>query len=172
MVDQLRLGSALKVSRQYTRRFWRPEGLSGFTVSDLPFAVAWEATDSQPGADSDPGILTQFVTGDAAAAGAKLQDRKRITSFGAQLDRVYPEGVALSSSRRSTMAWADEPYTGGGYAVFAPGQFVPFWPVLRAPHGRMWFAGEHTETLAGYMESAVRSGQRVARSIGRPPPPA
>jgi monoamine oxidase len=68
------------------------------------------------------------------------------------------------------MAWADEPFTGGGYAVFAPGQFVPFWPVLRAPHGRMWFAGEHTETLAGYMESAVRSGHRVAGSIGHPPP--
>jgi monoamine oxidase len=170
MVDHLRLGSALKVSRQYMRRFWIPEGLSGFTVTDLPFAVGWEATDSQAVTESGPGILTQFVTGDAAAAGAKLTDRKRIASFGAQLDRVYPEGVASATSRRSTMAWADEPFTGGGYAVFAPGQFVPFWPVLRAPHGRMWFAGEHTETLAGYMESAVRSGHRVAGSIGHPPP--
>jgi monoamine oxidase len=170
MVTHLRLGSALKVSRQYSSRFWIPEGLSGFTVTDLPFAVGWEATDSQPVTASGPGILTQFVTGDAAVAGAKLRDRKRIASFGAQLDRVYPEGLASSTPRRSTMAWADEPFTGGGYAVFAPGQFAPFWPVLRAPHGRIWFAGEHTETLAGYMESAVRSGHRVAGSIGRPPP--
>ena len=170
MVAHLRLGSALKVSRQYSNRFWIPEGLSGFTVTDLPFAVGWEATDSQPVTASGPGILTQFVTGDAAVAGAKLRDRTRIASFGAQLDRVYPEGVGSSTSRRSTMAWANEPFTGGGYAVFAPGQFAPFWPVLRAPHGRIWFAGEHTETLAGYMESAVRSGHRVAGSIGRPPP--
>ena len=33
---------------------------------------------------------------------------------------------------------------------------------------RIHLAGEHTESLAGYMESAVRSGRRVARSIGAP----
>jgi monoamine oxidase len=42
------------------------------------------------------------------------------------------------------------------------------WPVLREPVGRVHFAGEHTETLAGYMESAVRSGHRVAAAIGAP----
>jgi monoamine oxidase len=31
---------------------------------------------------------------------------------------------------------------------------------------RMSFAGEHTESLAGFMESAVRSGHRVAAQLG------
>jgi monoamine oxidase len=170
MIEHLDLGSALKVSAQYRRRFWRDEGLSGFTLTDLPFGVAWEATDSQPGDASTPGILTQFVTGDAARSGARLAASERVRSFGGQLDRVYPEGAALRTGATSTTAWADEPYTGGGYAVFAPGQFLPFWPLLRQRHGHLWFAGEHTETLAGYMESAVRSGQRVAAAIGKPPP--
>ena len=65
---------------------------------------------------------------------------------------------------------ADERFTGGGYAVHHPGQFLRFWPVLRAGTGRIRFAGEHTETLAGYMESAVRSGHRVAHELGAPPP--
>ena len=169
MIERLNLGSALKVARQYRSRFWRDESLSGFTLSDLPFGVAWEATDSQPGSASSPGILTQFVTGDSAAAGARLSDAARIRSFQRQLDVVYPEGVALGTSRQATVAWANERFTGGGYAVFAPGQFASFWPVLRQPVGPIWFAGEHTETLAGYMESAVRSGHRVARAIGRPP---
>jgi monoamine oxidase len=30
----------------------------------------------------------------------------------------------------------------------------------------MSFAGEHTESLAGFMESAVRSGHRVAAQLG------
>ena len=168
MIHRLDLGSALKVSTQYRRRFWRGEGLSGFTVTDLPFGVSWDATDSQPGDASTPGILTEFVTGDAARAGARLSAAERIRSFGSQLDRVYPEGGSLRTGATATTAWADEPYTGGGYTVFAPGQFVPFWPLLRRRHGHLWFAGEHTETLAGYMESAVRSGHRVAGAIGKP----
>jgi monoamine oxidase len=67
------------------------------------------------------------------------------------------------------MAWANERWTGGGYAVYGPGQLAPFWPVLRRTGGPLWFAGEHTEALAGYMESAVRSGHRVADAIGPAP---
>jgi len=169
MIDELDLGHALKVSTQYDRRFWLSEGLSGFTITDLPFGVGWDATDSTPGGPERPGVLTQFVTGNAAKAGAALGDRTRIASFQRQLDVVYPEGRQDKSAIATTMAWTDERYTGGGYAVYAPGQMTRFWPLLRRAHGAIWFAGEHTETLAGYMESAVRSGHRVAASIGPAP---
>jgi monoamine oxidase len=169
MIDELDLGHALKVSTQYDRRFWLSEGFSGFTISDLPFGVGWDATDSMPGGAERPGVLTQFVTGDAARSGAALGDRARIASFQQQLDVVYPEGRPERSAIATTMAWADERYTGGGYAVYAPGQLTRFWPLLRQAHGAIWFAGEHTETLAGYMESAVRSGHRVAAAIGPAP---
>jgi monoamine oxidase len=159
----------LKVSTQYDRRFWLPERLSGFTVTDLPFGVGWDATDSMPGDAGRPGVLTQFVTGDAAKSGAALGDRARIASFQRQLDVVYPEGRRHMSGIATTMAWADERYTGGGYTVYAPGQMTRFWALLRQAHGAIWFAGEHTETLAGYMESAVRSGHRVAAAIGPAP---
>ena len=69
------------------------------------------------------------------------------------------------------MAWPNEQYTGGGYAAYRPGQMTRFWEVLRHPIGRIRFAGEHTESLAGYMESAVRSGHRVAAAIGAAPEP-
>ena len=169
MIDELDLGHALKVSTQYDRRFWLAEGLSGFTITDLPFGVGWDATDSMPGGAEDPGVLTQFVTGNAAKAGAALDDRTRISTFQQQLDVVYPEGTQERSAIATTMAWADERYTGGGYAVYAPGQMTRFWPLVRQTHGAISFAGEHTETLAGYMESAVRSGHRVATAIGRAP---
>jgi monoamine oxidase len=169
MIDELDLGHALKVSTQFDRRFWLSEGLSGFTISDLPFGVAWDATDSTPGGAERPGVLTQFVTGDAARSGAALGDQARIAFFQRQLEVVYPEGRQEEGGIATTMAWADERYTGGGYAVYAPGQLTRFWPLLRQAHGAIWFAGEHTETLAGYMESAVRSGRRVAAAIGTAP---
>ena len=169
MIDELDLGHALKVSTQFDHRFWLSEGLSGFTLTDLPFGVGWDATDSMPGGADRPGVLTQFVTGDAARSGAVLGPGARIAAFQKQLDVVYPEGTGARSGIAATTAWADEEYTGGGYAVYAPGQLTRFWPLLRQPHGAIWFAGEHTETLAGYMESAVRSGHRVAAAIGSAP---
>ena len=38
---------------------------------------------------------------------------------------------------------------------------------MRAGTDRIHFAGEHLEALAGYMESAVRSGKRAAAGLGR-----
>jgi monoamine oxidase len=43
---------------------------------------------------------------------------------------------------------------------------APFWPVVREGLERIAFAGEHTEALAGFMESAVRSGHRAASRLG------
>ena len=169
MIAELNLGHALKVSTQYRKRFWMAEGLSGFTITDLPFGIGWDSTDSVPGGSEHPGVLTQFVTGDAAAVGASQADNARIATFQQQLDSVYPEGMAERSGVATTVAWANERFTGGGYAVYGPGQMTRFWPVLRQAHGPMWFAGEHTEALAGYMESAIRSGHRVAAAIGRAP---
>jgi monoamine oxidase len=167
MVAGLDLGPAAKVITEYERPFWRDDGRSGLTVTDLPFGVTWDAADSYE--TGGPGLLTAYLTGDAAVALSELGDEQRITEVQRQIDEVYPEGRALRTGTSATTAWSNEPLTGGGYAVYAPGQVVPYWPALREPTGRIHFAGEHTEALAGYMESAVRSGHRIAREIGPPP---
>ena len=166
-VAGLDLGAAVKVIREYAAPFWTAEGFSGFTLTDLPFTVAWAATDSRVSAR---GIMTEFITADAARAAAAIPPRARLARFQAQLDRVYPEGKLLATPRAATMAWPNEPFTGGGYAVYRPGQLAPFYPAFRDGTGRIRFAGEHSSGLAGYMESAVRSGHRAARQIGVPPP--
>jgi monoamine oxidase len=165
-IGGLDLGNAAKVIREYAVPFWLAEGFSGFTVTDLPFAVAWAATDSEV---TVHGILTQFITADAARAAAAMTDADRMTAFQAQLDRIYPEGRPLVRPEAATVAWANEPFTGGGYAVYRPGQLGPFYAAFRSGTGRIRFAGEHTSGLAGYMESAVRSGHRAAAQIGPAP---
>lgn len=166
VIDGLDLGAAAKVIHEYDAAFWRAEGVSGFTLTDLPFAIGWSPTDSRPA--TTRGLLSQFITGDAAVLAASLSEQRRRTVFTEQLDTVYAEAALLQTGNVATMAWANERYTGGGYAVYRPGQMAPFWPVLRAGFGRFRFAGEHTESLAGYMESAIRSGHRIATSLGRP----
>jgi monoamine oxidase len=162
----LDLGHAVKVVRQYQVPFWTAEGFSGFTVTDLPFAIAWAPTDSEPAAPG--GLLTEFITGDAARDAAADHPDKRIARWSEQLDEVYPEGIPLATDGAATMAWRNEPFTGGGYAVYRPGQMARFWPALRAGFGRVRFAGEHLAPSAGYMNSAVVSGHHVAAGLGRP----
>lgn len=170
-IEGLDLGPAGKVTIQYTERGWAddPTGAtSGFTVSDQPFGIAWSPTDSYGDPDG-PGLLTAFLTGDGAEAAAAQPDGERIDDVARQFAEVYPQLEGLETRQRSTIAWANERYTGGGYAVPHPGQMAAFWPVVRTGTGRIRFAGEHTEELAGYMESAVRSGHRIAAELGAPP---
>jgi monoamine oxidase len=165
-INGLDLGDAVKVTREYERAFWNREGFSGFAISDLPFGVAWSPTDSRA---TVSGLLTQFITGRPARYAASLSPEARQREFFEQLDVVFPEGKRLATGRTATTAWRNEPYTGGGYAAFKPRQMAPFFSTIRDGTPRLRFAGEHTCNLAGYMESAVRSGHRVAQEIGPPP---
>ena len=162
-VAGLDLGAATKVVNQYRSAFWRAEGQSGFSMTDLTYRISWDAADSYPAA---AGLLTTFTTANNGLELAGLTDAARIARVRDQLAVVFPESPAELAGPAATMAWSNEPFTGGGYAVYKPGQLGAFWEPLRAGTDRIHFAGEHLEALAGYMESAVRSGIRAAKRIG------
>ena len=64
-------------------------------------------------------------------------------------------------------SWAEEEYTRGCYAGYMPpGVWSMYGPALRAPVGRIHWAGTETATVwNGYMEGAVQSGERAAAEI-------
>jgi monoamine oxidase len=159
----LDLGGATKVVNQYEHAFWRDRGESGFSMSDLTYRISWDAADSY---DAPAGLLTTFTTADNGRELASLAEEPRIRQVRAELATVFPESPAQPAGPAVTVAWSTEPFTGGGYAVYKPNQLRAFWEPLRAGTERIHFAGEHTESLAGYMESAVRSGRRAAAHIG------
>ncbi len=167
-IREVELGPAVKVVTEYTAPFWSAQQLTGFMLMDEPIGVAWAATDSYQSAH---GILAQFLTGSVALSASKMPEATRVRTYQAALDKVYPEGAKLRTSHVATMSWVAEPYTGGGYTTYRPGQMMRFFPAFRQGTARLRFAGEHTEALAGYMESAIRSGHRVAKELGTPPPP-
>jgi monoamine oxidase len=63
--------------------------------------------------------------------------------------------------------WAAEEWTRGCYgAHLAPGAWTQFGEALRRPCGKVHWAGTETSDVwNGYMEGAIRSGERVAREI-------
>ena len=162
-IAELQYGIGTKTILQYDRRVWRAQGFNGDVFTDLSFNTSWEATDQQSGRS---GILIAYTSGANGARFTRLAANKRVTTVAAQLGRVFP-GSRQHVVASATAAWAAERYTGGTYSAYAPGQMSRFWHALRSPAGRLYFAGEHTDTVAGYMEGAIRSGKRVASAIER-----
>jgi monoamine oxidase len=161
--DTLQYGFGTKVLLQYESRFWRRRGESGAILTDLKVQSTWEATNLQPG---ERGILTAYTTGRSGALYSSLGDGARILLAADEIDDVYPGSRALVRAS-ATQAWTNDRWSRGTDVAFAPGQLVPFWPLLRSPIGRLYFAGEHTDEFAGSMEGALRSGRRVAAAIAK-----
>lgn len=160
-IARLQYGVGTKTMLQYDARFWRPEGYSGDTYTELTVGTTWEATNRQRGS---AGILMGYTSGSAGAEFTALRGAERIATAAAQLDDLYP-GSADERIRARTAAWRTERYTGGTYTAYAPGQVTAYWRALRRPVGRIVLAGEHTDPYTSYMEGAVRSGRRAAAYI-------
>jgi monoamine oxidase len=62
--------------------------------------------------------------------------------------------------------WAGDPYSRGTWSFMRPGQIHEAWSALRAPAGRVHFAGAHTALhWPSFMDGAVESGHRVAGEV-------
>jgi monoamine oxidase len=156
-------GSIIKFHVIYNEPFWRSEDLSGMALTDCgPFRVIF---DGGPG-DSDLGFLVGFMEGrEAREANLKSEGERRNTILDS-LTTLFGSRAAESREYRDK-DWMEEPYTRGCYgAYFPPGTWTSHGSALRKPIGRLHWAGTETATkYAGYMEGAVRSGERAAREI-------
>ena len=63
--------------------------------------------------------------------------------------------------------WADEEWSAGCYGGrLTPGVWTQLGHALREPIGRVHWAGTETSAVwNGYMDGAVRSGERAAREV-------
>lgn len=62
-------------------------------------------------------------------------------------------------------SWGLDPFAGGGWAYFKPGQIARFGAAMGATHGRLHFCGEHLAVDARGMEGAMESGERAATAV-------
>jgi len=161
-VDELNYGSHTKVMLQYSRRFWLDEGFSGTVIDvDGPAGWIWEATNAQ---DGEAGILFTYTSGVYGDALNSTSRDEQIEFSVGRIDQIFPGSRDLLIAAEP-MVWVNELYTRGAHSAYGLDQLTEFWAAFRTPHGRMYFAGEHTDAFTGFMEGAVRSGQRVVRQL-------
>jgi monoamine oxidase len=153
-------GSSIKIQAVYPRPFWRDHGLAGQVTSDIgPIKLTWD--NSPP--DGTPGVLMGFAEGHNARVFGALSARRRRAEAIACFVRYFGKHAAHPRSYIE-MNWAAEPWTRGCYVGFTPpGVLTDYGPAIRAPIGRIHWAGAETSDFwNGYMDGAVRSGERAA----------
>jgi monoamine oxidase len=153
-------GYSIKIEAVYPKPFWREHGLAGQTTSDTgPIKLTWD--NSPP--DGSPGVLLGFVEGRAARQFGQLSARERRAQALGSFARYYGSEAA-NPIGYIEMNWAEEQWTRGCYVGYTPpGVLTDYGPWIRQPFGRIHWAGAETSDYwNGYMDGAVRSGERAA----------
>ena len=156
-------GVETKTMVVYERPFWRDEGLSGQSAE--PGSAAEVTIDASP-LHGTPGVLASFCFGRIAAQLDSLPaDDRRAAALAALSARFGPK-AATPIDLVETSWWREQWSAGCSMAHFPAGVLSRYGPLLRAPHGRVHWAGTETATYAhGAVEGAIRSGRRVASEV-------
>jgi len=156
-------GTLTKVAAVYDRPFWRDKGLTGQAVS-IDGLVSATFDDSPQ--DGGPGVIFGFVGGDSARTYQRmspLEGRDRVLG---EFAGFFGE-EARSPKDFFETRWTTEQWTRGcPVGIAGPGTLLAYGDQMRAPYGKIHWAGTETSTYwNGYMDGAVRSGQRAAQEV-------
>jgi monoamine oxidase len=163
LLRHLDMGQLMKCDAVYKRPFWRAAGLNGFGIADSGAVRAAFDNCPKPG---EPGVLLAFVGGSTwRQYGVRTKAQRRaavLQGFAAMFG-----DQALHPIDYVEHDWTRERWTGGGpVANYAPGTMIRFGKEIRKPHGRVHWAGTETSTYwTGYMDGAVRAGERAAIEV-------
>ena len=165
-IEAIGMGTNAKLIIPFDDPAWESRGWNGDGTSDTALGSTWQATMGQR---ADGVALTTLVGG---AQGARISgpDHGPATAASvaerlALVDRIAPGAGDAARSGAVVHAWARDPFARGSYSAARPGQDST-WPDLARPYGLVHFAGEHADDgYSGFMEGAVRSGQRAARQV-------
>lgn len=163
LTQRMPMGNVWKTYAFYDKPFWREEGLNGLSATNDGYVTV--TFDNSP-KDTSNGIMMGFVLGNQAKAFARLTPEERKESVLNSFARFYGE-KARNPVQYLDHSWAEEEFTRGCYAGLMPtGAWTSVGKALREPVGNIHWAGTETADIwNGYMEGAIRSGERVAKEI-------
>ncbi|HEY2769704.1 MAG TPA: FAD-dependent oxidoreductase, partial [Solirubrobacteraceae bacterium] len=156
-------GTLTKVAAVYDKPFWRDAGLNGSALSTGgPVSATFD--DSPP--DGSPGLVFGFVGGDYARSYNLMSPSARRAAVLQQFTQFFGSQAGNPTDFFET-SWSAEQWTRGcPVGIPSMGTLLAYGARLRAPVGRIHWAGTETSDYwNGYMDGAVRSGQRAAAEV-------
>ena len=161
LAQRMPWGSYIKCIAVYDEPFWRADGLSGEGVSDAGPATTTFDNCPPDGVARHPARVRQRRRGSGAPApGRRRAPRRRARGPGAPVRAEGPRHRSAGSSRTGrASATPAAARSASCPRACGPATAAP----LREPVGPIHWAGTETsEVWSGYMDGAVRSGERAA----------
>lgn len=166
-IRELHYVGSTKTGIQFKNRFWEKEGMyGGQTVTDLPIAYS-QYPSTRLGASGPGTMLASYTWGDDALIWDSLNSQDRLEYTLRNLAAIHGEQVYTEFVTGTSYSWIRNPYSGGAFTMFKPGQIKELSPYISSPEGKVHFAGEHASTLHGWIQGAIESGIRVADEINQ-----
>ncbi len=163
LMNRSSMGGAVKIFVRYERAFWRERGFSGEAASgDGPISVTYD----QCNEDGSNPCLMAFVGGKFARTWHQIDPQERQQIVTQRLARYFGD-EALKPLAYQENDWCAETFSGGApITLFPTGTLSVHGPALRAPVGRIHWAGTETaRQCMGFIEGAIESGQRAAEEV-------
>jgi len=163
LLQRMPMGALMKCDAVYDKPFWREDGLSGSGLNTTG-AVRTSFDNSPP--DGSVGVLLSFVGGSTWQQYGLMTKAKRRQAVLEGFAAIVGD-KALDPIQYVEHDWTRERWTQGSpVAVQTPGSIYPFGSSIREPFQRVHWAGTETSTYwAGYMDGAVRAGERAAAEV-------
>jgi len=164
LTSSTKLGFYSKMIILYARPFWKDQGLCGMSQSfSSPVPVTRDTSVESEGHYS----LTCFCTGGVGLDWGKLTAYERQKKVVDYVTEIFGTPEASKPLEVVEQIWANEQWSQGAPCpVMAPGMMTELGHALREPFGSVHFVGTETSyEWKGYMEGAVRSGERGAGEV-------
>lgn len=156
-------GAIFKINVVYDEPFWRADGLTGQSAAPgTPAPVTIEAcTDA-----ARPGVMCVISEGPVARHLCTLDEKARRRAVLDELVARFGPKAAVPQHYLE-QNWTVERFSGGGMiGHMGTGVLTEFGHALRQPCGRIHWAGTESSTdMCGWIDGAVRSGERAAAEV-------
>ncbi|XP_063797821.1 L-amino-acid oxidase-like [Pseudophryne corroboree] len=161
--------SATKIYLKCNERFWEKDGIvGGRSVTDRPSRYIY-----YPSHNFTNGIgvlLASYTDTDDSMFFTALSDEDCVDVVLEDLAVIHrrPKDELKKLCPKSVVKkWSLDPHSMGAFAYFTPYQYGNMYEALAQPEGRIYFAGEHTSSPHGWIDTAIKSGLKAARDIHR-----
>lgn len=169
-IRELRYNASTKILFQVRTRFWEHprygggQGIhGGTTATDLP--IRRVVYPSNPNRDLERGVLlASYTWGQDALRWGSMPEQDRIEEALEDVAKIHPE-VLTEFETGTSHAWFNDPYAGGAFAQFEPGQAKRMQQHITKAEGRVHFAGEHCSLYHAWIQGALESGLRAVAEI-------
>ncbi|XP_041851049.1 LOW QUALITY PROTEIN: L-amino-acid oxidase [Melanotaenia boesemani] len=157
--------SSTKVVLSFKERFWETEGIrGGKSVTDLPSRFIYYPSHSFPGTAAGA-LLASYTCSDDSTLFQGMSQAELMAVVLEDLVKIHGEYIRPLCTGGLVKKWGLDPYSLGAFALFTPYQQGHYARELFQSEGRVHFAGEHTATPHGWIETAMKSALRAAKGI-------